>query len=284
MDGITMLLVDFILYFLLAVYFNQVIKSEFTVSRKWYFPLTPSFWFGTPADRQSSVFGAMCCRETKQTLQLPPIDPNTANEGTQTKLQPSKRAQAGDTPIVQVRDLRKTFPSEKSGLCSKHPDFVAVKGTSFDLYDGEICALLGENGAGKTTTFSCLSGLLEPTSGDVIVNGYSLKNDIQKIYTQQGVCFQHDVLFPQLTVFEHMELFAPIKGWQGTKSQLDEHILNLLDNVGLGPKADNKINHYPPQLSGGQRRKLSLALALLCDSKIIYLDECSSGVFAVSDR
>jgi ATP-binding cassette subfamily A (ABC1) protein 3 len=229
---------------------------------------------------------------------VPPLDPSMNEPNT--RIQPPA---PDDLPIVQVRNLRKTFPSSEWNFCSSFScfscfscskkkksqkkstkNFVALQGLSIDIYKGQIYSLLGENGAGKSTLFNMLTGLYEPSSGECFINGLSINDSFEKIYQIQGVCFQHDVLYPNLTVYEHMRLFAAVKNMDMSSDDKDKHIFELLDLVGLGKKKDNKLNSLSRTLSGGQKRKLSVAIALLNDPPVCILDEPSSGVDVHSSK
>ena len=88
---------------------------------------------------------------------------------------------------------------------------VAVDNVTFNAFEGEITALLGHNGAGKTTTMSMLTGLFSPTSGDAKINGYNIRSDMAKARDSLGLCPQHNMLFPSLTVFEHLIFFGMVR-------------------------------------------------------------------------
>ena len=103
---------------------------------------------------------------------------------------------------VEVRGLRKVFNGRKK--------VVAVDNVTFNAFEGEITALLGHNGAGKTTTMSMLTGLFSPPSGDAKINGYNIRSDMAKARDSLGLCPQHNMLFPSLTVFEHLIFFGMV--------------------------------------------------------------------------
>ena len=103
---------------------------------------------------------------------------------------------------VEVMNLRKVFRGKK--------EVVAVDDVSFNAFQGEITALLGHNGAGKTTTMSMLTGLFSPTSGEARINGYNIKTDLTAARDSLGLCPQHNMLFPSLTVLEHLVFFGMV--------------------------------------------------------------------------
>lgn len=138
---------------------------------------------------------------------------------------------------------------------------------SLNVHEGEIFVLLGHNGAGKTTTISMLTGLLAPTSGNMHIYSEDVSEDMHSIRKYLGVCPQHDVLWEDLTVKEHLELFAGLK--EVKRADVNSAVLEIINSVGLTEKVNTQSKH----LSGGQKRKLSVAIALLGDSKVVILDE-----------
>lgn len=172
---------------------------------------------------------------------------------------------------VSVRGLTKSFNT---------PDGVkvAVDNLDLDMYEGQIFCLLGHNGAGKTTTISMLSGLIPPTTGDAYIFGQSIRSELPRIRRSLGVCPQHDVLWPDLTVREHLEYFAGVKGVP--KEQVNHTVNEILRQIGLTEKVDT----FSKDLSGGMKRKLSVGIALVGDSKVVFLDEPTSGMDPYSRR
>jgi len=144
--------------------------------------------------------------------------------------------------------------------------------------------LLGHNGAGKTTTISMLTGLLPPTSGDAIVydsldRPMSVNKDLHLVRKSLGICPQHDVLYPDLTVQEHLVLFAIVKGVRGS-DEIDSAVNKQIRAIRL----EKKRHTAAKALSGGQRRRLSVAIAMVGDSEVVLLDEPSSGLDPASRR
>ncbi|XP_059142701.1 ATP-binding cassette sub-family A member 2-like [Physella acuta] len=162
---------------------------------------------------------------------------------------------------IQVRNLIKMFGKN-----------VAVAGTNMDVYEGQITVLLGHNGAGKTTTINMITGFMPPTSGTITVHGLDMRKNTDAARKSIGFCPQHDILFAKLTCKEHLIFFLKIKGKY--KKELMPGIIERLNSVGLG----GKINDYSSQLSGGQKRKLSLACAFSGDTQVVFLDEPSTGL------
>jgi len=149
---------------------------------------------------------------------------------------------------------------------------VAVDGTNINMYNGQIFALLGHNGAGKTTTISMLTGLIEPTAGAAKVFDINIFEDMAEMRRILGVCPQHDVLFEFLTPMEHLMLFAAFKG--APSSQIKQQAEQMIADIDLIDAKDNIAKN----LSGGQKRKLSVGIAMIGESKIVMLDEPTSGM------
>ncbi len=160
-----------------------------------------------------------------------------------------------DNPVVEVRDFRKSYG-----------DFVAVDGISFDVHPGEIFGLLGPNGAGKTSTLESLEGLRSPNSGSLRVAGIDPTRDQRKLRNVIGVQLQTSGLPESITVKEAMKFFC---AYHGVDARYD-----LLDRLGLAEKRDTQYH----QLSTGQQRRLSLALALAHDPSVLFLDEPTAGL------
>jgi len=158
--------------------------------------------------------------------------------------------------MISVKDLVKNYGN-----------FQAVKGISFDVYDGEIFGLLGPNGAGKSTTLEIIETLRDKTSGRIVVNSHDLDkapNEIKKII---GVQLQTSGFYPNLNLVQLIDLFAGLYN-------RDIDALTLLDRVNLREKAKAKVK----ELSGGQKQRFSIATTLINDPKIIFLDEPTTGL------
>jgi ABC-2 type transport system ATP-binding protein len=152
-------------------------------------------------------------------------------------------------------------------LVKNYGAFEAVKGISFNVYEGEIFGLLGPNGAGKSTTLEIIETLRKKTSGKIVVDGFDLDKDPNEIKKIIGVQLQTSGFYPSLNLVELIDLFA---GLYNTK--VDP--LELLDLVNLRDKAKNKVK----ELSGGQKQRFSIATTLINDPKIVFLDEPTTGL------
>lgn len=236
-----MLLVDAVLYAILTWYIEVVFPGQYGIPLPWYFPFTKSYWCGTVPQKYSNE-----------------IQPGVEQDSEFFEKEPIN-LKAG----VQINCMRKEFFGGKK---------VAVAGITINMFEGQITALLGHNGAGKTTTISMLTGFIPPTSGTAYVNGFDICKDIRSVRDSLGICPQYDILFEKLTVEEHLKFFAMLKGFpsEGINEECDK----MLESIGL----TEKRNSLSGELSGGMKRKLSLGMALIGGSKIVILDEPSSGL------
>jgi ATP-binding cassette subfamily A (ABC1) protein 3 len=164
--------------------------------------------------------------------------------------------------FLQISNLQKTYDN----------GFQAVKGVNVKMYQGQIFALLGQNGAGKTTTISMITGLLVPSEGSASCYELDVFRDMPDVRKFMGICPQHDVLFELLTPLEHLDLFYELKNGDPAKKQ--KEIDDLVREVGLTTDKDKMAG----TLSGGNKRKLSVSVAIIGQSKLVLLDEPTSGM------
>lgn len=164
-------------------------------------------------------------------------------------------------------------------LTKKYKDVTAVNNLNLSVKNGELFSLLGVNGAGKTTTIKMLCGLTSPTSGDAFLNGKSIVNNSSDVKSIIGVSPQETAVALGLTVLENLELICGIYGF--SKEIKSKKISELTALLGL----ESVINKKAGKLSGGYQRKLSIAMALICEPQILFLDEPTLGldVLARSD-
>ncbi|GMF24988.1 unnamed protein product [Phytophthora fragariaefolia] len=254
-NAIAMQIFDTVLCILLGKYFEKVIPQEFGVAKKWYFLLTKTFW----------------CPQVSQLV----TDEAQEGEKDSDTVEPIRydlKQQEISGRAVIIAGLRKEFsvPGGKK---------VAVHGLDLKLYEGQITCLLGHNGAGKTTVMSILTGVTPPTSGNAWIRGRSVIKDLEKIRQTLGYCPQHSVLYPDLTVKEHLTFYGRLKGFTDPK-ELATEVINKIKEVDLVDKIDVRSH----ALSGGMQRKLSLAIAFLGDSTVVFLDEPTAGMDPYSRR
>ena len=152
----------------------------------------------------------------------------------------------------------------------------AVNNFNCDLFGNEIFCLLGHNGAGKTTLVNMISGIYDPTQGDIFYKGRSLVTNKDYLFENIGVCQQEDIFFDYLTVSEHLNYMCEIKGGNANIIEIND----LIIKIGLAEKSSSLCS----TLSGGQKRKLCTALALIGKSNIVLLDEPTSGMDPISKK
>ena len=143
---------------------------------------------------------------------------------------------------------------------------------NFCLEKGECFGLLGLNGAGKTTTFKCITQEITPTNGDIFLNGIRTNNNFDEIKNKFGYCPQYDAIFEYMTVYENLEFYAKLKGVK------KDFMTQIINTVIYEMKLDEFIKKLAGNLSGGNKRKLSVAISMLCSPPIILLDEPSRGM------
>ena len=183
-----------------------------------------------------------------------------------------QRRMLTENKCVHIHNLRKVFHTADG------TERVAVNDLRCAMFQNEIFVLLGHNGAGKSTTLSQLSGLIAPTSGDATVFGRNIVGELSQVQQMIGVCPQQNILYEHLTVMEHLHLYAALKNVP--KLKVDAQATSLLEDVALTTKRHALI----PTLSGGQKRKVCLAISLVGDSKVLFLDEPTSGMDVFAQR
>lgn len=232
-----------IIYLIVALYMDQVHPGDFGVARPWYFPV--------------SFLWAPC--QKKEKLKIPEPHPvlNDFLESVQGR------------PIgLQLEHITKAYKSNR----------VVLNGVDLSLCKDEITVILGENGAGKTTLMSIMSGIISSTSGEMYLEGHNITKEVSKVQRYLGFCPQHNILFDQLTVREHIIFFALMKGFP--LRDVEKEVIRYVDRLGLHDKIDAESN----SLSGGMKRKVSLAVALCGGSQIVFCDEPTSGIDPMARR
>ncbi|XP_047223624.1 retinal-specific phospholipid-transporting ATPase ABCA4 isoform X2 [Girardinichthys multiradiatus] len=311
LTSILMMVFDAILYGILAWYLDNVFPGQYGIGRPFYFPLQPSYWqksapsFIEMANQDSKksepenqeldvesrctlenyTGNGSACKKTckhrskrerlererkllKQQEQNPNQEEDDQKAGNEDQLffEPD--------PVnlvlgVEIQDLVKVFQGRSRP---------AVNCLNISFYEGQITSFLGHNGAGKTTTLSILTGLYPPTSGTAYINGRDVTTDIDIIRTTMGMCPQYNILFNHLTVEEHILFYSLLKG--RTPEEAQTEVENMLLDLELPHKRDEEAQN----LSGGMQRKLSVAMAFVGGSKVVILDEPTSGVDPYSRR
>lgn len=171
-------------------------------------------------------------------------------------------------PAIKTEHLRKEYK-----------DVTAVENLNLTVEQGELFALLGVNGAGKTTTIKMLSGLCRPTGGDALLNGKSILRDPGAVKEMIGVSPQETAVAPNLTARENLELMCGVHGF--SREKRDRKVAEAAGQLGLEPVLGKRAG----KLSGGWQRRLSIAMALIGEPEILFLDEPTLGldVLARSD-
>jgi ABC-2 type transport system ATP-binding protein len=172
--------------------------------------------------------------------------------------------------LVEVHDLKKQY-NPPSGV-------IAVKGVSFHIQAGEIFSLLGPNGAGKSTVISMLSCLIEPTAGDAIVGGCSIRQQSLDVRRQIGVVPQEIALYDALTARENLTFWGQMYGMRGV--ELKRRVGEVLELIELTHRADERVGAY----SGGMKRRVNIAVALLHHPRVVFMDEPTVGIDPQSRR
>ena len=248
---IGMTFLDCVLHAFATWYLDKTWPKEYGVRLPPWFLFTKKYWFPSAAEFTdvSAAGEAPDVEETGETFEkLPP--------------------EASRNASVKIRNLKKTFDN----------GVVAVDDLSVTFVPGQVSALLGHNGAGKTTTISMLTGMLDATGGDARINGKSIRTDMPAIRASLGICPQFDVLWPMLTVREHLVLYASFGGLPAAETR--DATVAATAEVALSEKLDVPTGN----LSGGQKRKLSLAIAFITKPNVVFLDEPTSGMDPYSRR
>ena len=249
-----------------AWYLDKAAPREYGTRLPWWFPVSPGFW-------RHGHCGADSARQAAEAHSLSSADEEaeaTMIDGALENVTPDR---AGTASVV-LRGLSKWF----AGIDASDERVVAVDNLSVSFYPDEVTALLGHNGAGKTTTLSMLCGLVPPSSGTACIGGLDISTHMVDIRRRLGVCPQHDVLWPTLSCNEHLALYAAFRGVP--KAAIAREAVRVLSEVGLADKAAALAG----TLSGGQRRKLSLAIAFVGGPSVVYLDEPTTGMDPYSRR
>jgi ABC-type Na+ transport system ATPase subunit NatA len=253
-SSLSWLAVSFFIFVGLAWYIEQIVPNEFGRSKYPWFIFDPRYW-GFGCSRKAKV-------KQPRDEAPPTFDDHTDPDVKEEALAIYNNA-VSPPPAVVLKGVKKTF--------GRFERFVAVNRVFYGMHYGQLTAILGHNGSGKSTTFNMLTGLMNVSDGDAEIFGRSVRGDMAELHASMGVCPQHDVLWDQLTAREHLELFARIKGLEG---DVKDEGKRRIDQVKLQSAADSRVGKF----SGGMRRRLSIAIAMLGDPAIVFLDE------PVSDR
>ncbi|XP_019410082.1 PREDICTED: ATP-binding cassette sub-family A member 12 [Crocodylus porosus] len=263
-----LILIDSFIYFILGWYIRNVFPGKYGMAAPWYFPLLPSYWdegYGYASlwnEKRKGLFFTNFIFRKEAT-----ITNKTHANGT---LPPNLEPEPTDLTLgVSLHGITKTYGSK-----------AAVEDLNLNFYEGNITSLLGHNGAGKTTTISILTGLFPASSGTIYVYGKDIRTDQNIIRKNMGICMQHNVLFSYLTTKEHLLLYGYIKVPHWSKQKLQDEVQRTLKETGLY----SHRHKLAGSLSGGMKRKLSISIAFLGGSRVVILDEPTTGVDPCSRR
>ncbi|ORX91953.1 hypothetical protein K493DRAFT_409054 [Basidiobolus meristosporus CBS 931.73] len=243
-----------IVYLLIASYLNAIMPSAYGVRKPWYFIFTLPFKKSRNKRKIKEELPYVPTAESKELL-FEDEDVRMERERV------LNDKYINHQPLV-MKNMRKEYSGDK----------IAVKNVTFAVESNIVFGLLGPNGAGKTTLISILTGLYEPTSGQAYLGGFSVNSEMKQVYLNTGVCPQHDILWEDLTVGEHLLFYARLKGVKSfeEKSKVDEAL--------AGVSLQKFKNRLSKGLSGGEKRRLSIAIALIGSPTVVFLDEPTTGL------
>ena len=291
LDMYILFISSFILYMFLGFYLQNVIPNEYGKSKHWYFLCEKKFWKN---NNKKSINDLLLNQQNNKnnnnininnTINMIKLPKEKFNLNFLNNNYPSEQERIkndynhketiriqeveNEMDILHIKKIKKNFGEKE-----------VLKEVTFDLYKDQIFVLLGHNGAGKTTLINILTGLINCNSGEVIYNYKNILSPENSSYLLKhiGICPQQDILIDDLTVEEHLELFYEFKS--EIRINMKEEIDNILEIVGLKEKREIKAG----TLSGGEKRKLSVGLALVGKSFLIVLDEPTSGMDITSRR
>ncbi|CAG8754990.1 25011_t:CDS:2 [Gigaspora margarita] len=267
LNGILFMIVEYFILMILTVYLTNVLPSEYGIVKPWYFIFTEPYNMMRKRGHNSKKHIKKDDDEDIIELErvIVEIDPDEIkfedNDVKEERKRVLENKYDPDSPLVMKR-MRKVYSNGK----------LAVKDVTFAVDKNIIFGLLGPNGAGKTTLISILTGLYPQTSGFATIENFDILTHMQDVYMSIGVCPQHDILWDDLTVGEHLLFYARLKGIPAEQ----EHAITLqaLQQVRL----EAFRNRLSKGLSGGEKRRLSIAISLIGNPAVVFLDEPTTGL------
>ncbi|XP_054026316.1 ATP-binding cassette sub-family A member 10-like [Dryobates pubescens] len=248
------LVFDSVLYLLLALYFDKVLPGKYGIPEAPFFCLKPSYWVQSRRAPTGGMSRTAASSEDNVGDNIEPVPPEFIGK-----------------EAIRLSDIRKTYKK-------KDKKTEALRGLSLTIYEGQITALLGHSGAGKTTLLNVLSGHTLPSEGSATI--YNCKpsetGEREEIQGMIGICPQVNTYFEVLTVKENLKTFAVIKGIQS--KEVEREVQNVLELLDISNIQDTQAE----KLSGGQKRKLSIGIAMLGSPKVLLLDEPTAGLDPLS--
>jgi len=253
-DTYPMLIVDIFLYLFLYMYLDQVIRDGNGVKKPHCFCLRRK---KKTLNKKRSLQEVLIDNEKNEDDQ--DVSSAIFHEKTPNGLKGKK--------MIQVNKLKKVFG-----------DMTAVDEITFSVQEKQLLCLLGHNGAGKTTTISMLTGLLQPDGGSIFYDGVDLYEDIEESRSKIGLCSQKDIYYNKFTVKDHLEFIARLRNIE--ESMVPMAVDKVIQRMGL----EREVDKYVETLSGGNKRKLCLAMAVLGDTRVVFLDEPTAAMDPQSRR
>ncbi|NXE41976.1 ABCAA protein, partial [Ptilorrhoa leucosticta] len=249
-----MLAFDSVLYMLLAVYFDKILPGKYGIPDPPLFFLKASYWMGSRRASSRDVPRATANPEELLGDDAEPVPSEFLGK-----------------EAIRLHNIKKTYKK-------KDKKTEALRGLSLNIYEGQITALLGHSGAGKTTLLNVLSGLSFPSEGSATIYNCKLSEmgDREEIRGMIGICPQFNTQFEVLTVKENLKTFAEIKGIKS--KEVEREVQNILELLDISSIQDTQAE----KLSGGQKRKLSLGIAMLGNPQVLFLDEPTAGLDPLS--
>ncbi|WCJ35971.1 ABC transporter A family member 2 [Euphorbia peplus] len=276
------LLATYFLWCVLAIYLDNIIPNANGVRKSMFYFLNPGYWTGKGGNEVEEGGICSCMGSVPPYEHVTPDDVDVLEEENTVKSD-MKEGLVDHNIAVQIRGLVKTYSGTRTigcCKCKKTKPYHAIRGLWMNFTKDQLFCLLGPNGAGKTTTISCLTGITPVTNGDALVYGDSIRSSVgmSNIRRIIGVCPQFDILWDALSGEEHIHLFASIKGLQ--PASINMVAQESLEKVKLTESAKVRTRSY----SGGMRRRLSVAIALIGNPKLVILDEPTTGMDPISRR
>ena len=281
-----MFVVDFFLFLFLGFYLNNVLPHDFGIRKPLYFIFTSDFWCSNK--KRNNDEKKLIDKKLEENAEEDNKENNYVVYGSKDDIIKDEVDEKlyGDSPNFESEEIYKNRNKNDDKLKIRNivkmfgDGKIAVNGVNLNFYKDEIFALLGHNGAGKTTLISMLTGMYEATQGTAIYEGVNILDSMNmEIFREKlGICPQHDILFEDLTIREHLEMFSIFKGVEST--EVDNEVNKTLHDFQL----EDIQYMLAKNLSAGQRRKLSISISLIGGSKVIFLDEPSSGMDITSRR
>ncbi|KAG0204882.1 hypothetical protein BGX28_003341 [Mortierella sp. GBA30] len=268
------LIIEIFVFLGLAFYLTEVFPTEFGVRQPWHFIVSGPYkhFFGKKEKNKKSQDLEGQTRRDHTGSQRERVQGEIPLDAEEVQFEDvdvkQERARVlhdeflPDCPLV-MKNMRKIYPTNKK---------LAVKNVTFAVDKDTIFGLLGPNGAGKTSLIHILTGLYEPTQGWARLAGYELDTEIKDVYRNIGICPQHDILWDDLTVGEHLYFYARLKGVAASDERAA--VVASLNAVSLIPFEDRLTKG----LSGGEKRRLSIAIALVGNPTVVFLDEPTTGL------